>query len=187
MTVKESIDKRWSPRAFSDKAISKETLKSIFEDAGKAPSSFNEQPWSFIIGIKGDDSYPKVAKALNGFNAKWANKAPVIILTFAKKEFSRNGNPNRHAWHDLGAFMAYLSLRAIEEDIYVHQMAGILPDEVYAEFKIPQEYEVVTAVAMGYLGDKNRLDDDLRESESPKSPRKDIAEFVFSNEWGQAF
>lgn len=185
MTVKESINKRWSPRAFSDQPISKETLKTIFRDAGKAPSSFNEQPWSFIIGIKGDGSHTKVAKALNDFNAKWAAEAPVIILTFARKEFSRNDHENRHSWHDLGAFVAYLSLRAMEEDIYVHQMAGILPDEVYDEFEIPKEYEVVTAIAMGYLGDKRKLDEDLRQSESPGSPRKDISEFVFSNQWGQ--
>ncbi|MAY83710.1 MAG: nitroreductase [Flavobacteriales bacterium] len=187
MSVKESIDKRWSPRAFSEKAIPKETLKEILIDAGKAPSSRNEQPWSFIVGIKGEASYDKTVKALNEFNLKWAAKAPVIILTFAKKTFARNGNPNRHALHDVGAFVAYLSLRAMEEDIYVHQMGGILPEEVHAEFDIPEDYELVTAIAMGYLGDKNDLPEDLRDSEKPESPRMGLNEFVYAEEWGKAF
>ena len=186
MTLKETIDRRWSPRAFSEKAIPLETIKTILKDAGKAPSSYNEQPWSFIVGIKGEPSYDRVAKAMNEFNAKWASKAPVIILTFAKKEFARNASPNRHAWHDLGAFVAFLSLRAMEEDIYVHQMAGILPDEVYDTFDVPKEYEVVTAIAMGYLGDKSELPDNLQSSESPSSSRMELEEFVFSEDWGQS-
>jgi len=187
MNVKESIEKRWSPRAFSEKAIPKETIKGILKDARKAPSSFNEQPWSFIIGIKGESSFEKVSTSLNEFNSKWASKAPVLILTFAKKVFKHNGKTNRHAWHDLGAFVAFMSLRALEEDIYVHQMAGILPEEVHQQFDVPEEYELVTAIAMGYLGNKSDLPEDLRKSESPESPRMELSEFVFSDQWAKPF
>jgi len=187
MDLKETIEERWSPRSFKDQQISKSTLEEILKDAGKAPSSFNDQPWRLIVGMKGDSTYEKVASGLNEFNAKWAAKAPVLLLTFAKKTFKKNGNPNRHAWHDLGAFVAFLSLRALEEGIYVHQMAGILPDEVHGRFDIPEDFELVTAVAMGYLGEAADLPEDLAASESPGSPRMELQEYVYADQWGSPF
>lgn len=187
MTVSESIEKRWSPRAFKDQAIPKEKIKSLLNAARKAPSSFNEQPWRVVLGIKGENSHEKVSVALNEFNRKWADAAPLLMLCFAKKTFSRNGNPNRHCWHDVGAFSSYFSLRAMEEGIYVHQMAGILPNKVNETFDIPEDYELVTAVAVGYPGDPDQLPKDLREGESPESPRKELSEIAFSEEWGRAF
>ena len=41
---------RWSPRAMQGKLTKKELLP-LFEAARWAPSSFNGQPWKFIIAI----------------------------------------------------------------------------------------------------------------------------------------
>jgi nitroreductase len=43
--VHELIAKRWSPYAFSDRAVSVEDLQSLFEAARWTASSNNEQPW----------------------------------------------------------------------------------------------------------------------------------------------
>ena len=50
--IEEILRRRWSPRAFSDRMVETEKLKSLFEAARWAPSSFNEQPWSFIVATK---------------------------------------------------------------------------------------------------------------------------------------
>ena len=47
----ESIRKRWSPKIFSETPVSKEHLQQILVAASWAPSCFNAQPWSFIVGI----------------------------------------------------------------------------------------------------------------------------------------
>jgi len=50
--IEEILRRRWSPRAFSDRNVEREKLLSLFEAARWAPSSFNEQPWSFIVAFK---------------------------------------------------------------------------------------------------------------------------------------
>ncbi len=52
--VHELLRRRWSPVAFSDRRVNLETIGSLLEAARWAPSSFNEQPWSFIVATKDD-------------------------------------------------------------------------------------------------------------------------------------
>ena len=50
--IHDVLRRRWSPRAYSDRMVEPEKLKSLFEAARWAPSSNNEQPWHFIVGTK---------------------------------------------------------------------------------------------------------------------------------------
>ena len=52
--VHELITKRWSPYVFADKSVSEADLKSLFEAARWAASSYNEQPWRYIVATKAD-------------------------------------------------------------------------------------------------------------------------------------
>lgn len=51
--VHELIARRWSPYAFADRAVSDDDLRSLFEAARWAASSYNEQPWRFVVATKG--------------------------------------------------------------------------------------------------------------------------------------
>src|ERR1700739_2721471 len=94
---------RWSPRSFSDREVSQESLAKVFEAARWAASSYNEQPWRFLVGRRGSETYDRIFAALGEFNQKWARTAPVLILGTALAHFSHNGTPNRFAFYDLGA------------------------------------------------------------------------------------
>lgn len=50
--IHDLLRRRWSPRTFAERAIKPETLRSLFEAARWAPSSYNEQPWRFIVATK---------------------------------------------------------------------------------------------------------------------------------------
>ena len=50
--IEEILRRRWSPRAFADRAVEPEKLQSLWEAARWAASSFNEQPWYFIVATK---------------------------------------------------------------------------------------------------------------------------------------
>ena len=52
--IHELIRSRWSPRAYSEQSVEQEKLLSLLEAARWAPSSYNHQPWSFIIATKDD-------------------------------------------------------------------------------------------------------------------------------------
>src|SRR5437867_13075360 len=71
--VHELIRNRWSPRAFSDKAVEPAVLASLFEAARWAASSYNDQPWAYLVATKDDpENFKKVLDVLMEFNANWA-------------------------------------------------------------------------------------------------------------------
>ena len=43
------ITERWSPYAFEPRPVEREKLLSCLEAARWAPSSYNEQPWTFVL------------------------------------------------------------------------------------------------------------------------------------------
>jgi nitroreductase len=181
------IRDRWSPRAFSSKQVTRELLQKLLEAAKWAASSFNEQPWRFIVATREDQQgFAKALSCLASGNQEWARHAPVLILTVVKDSFSKNDKPNRCAEHDLGLAMGNLSIQATAEGLVVHQMAGIESDRIRETYGVPNGYHPVTAVAIGYEGDPETLPDGwMKESELAKRSRKPLAEIVFGDTWGQ--
>ena len=185
--VHELIRARWSPRAFAGTPVPPDVLRSILEAARWAPSSFNEQPWRFIVATKGDEeAYEKLLHCFNEKNRTWARLAPVLMISVAKRHFSKNEKPNRHAWHDVGHAVANLTLQALVHGVYVHQMAGILPDVIRETYAIPEEFEPVAGLALGYLGDPEDLPEERQASEFARRSRRSLEEMVFSGSWGEA-
>ena len=184
--VQDIIIKRWSPYAFSDKPVSAEDLRSLFEAARWAASSYNDQPWFYIIGTKDDpEQYEKVLSCLAEGNQAWAKHVPVIGLGVIRTTFAFNGKPNRVALHDLGAASAQLTAEATSRGIQVHQMAGILPDKAREVFDIPEGYEIQTGIAIGYADNEGESDEELLKRDSSPRPRKKLEEFVFGGAWEQ--
>ena len=185
--IHELIKNRWSPRAFADKPVALDVIKSVLEAARWAASCFNEQPWRFIVGIKGqNDSYTGILDSLVEFNQNWAKNAPVLILACGKKVFTHNQKPNRHFSYDVGQAAASLSLQAMAENLYVHQMAGFSPDKAREFFDIPEDYEAITTMAMGYLGDPDILDEKSKASELGTRARRPLSEICFGDGWEKA-
>lgn len=181
---------RWSPRAYADRPVEPEKLASIFEAARWSSSSFNEQPWRFIVAVKdasadGGADYAKALGCLVAFNQSWARTAPVLIVTAARTNFARTGKPNRCAQHDLGQAVACLAAQATELGLHLHQMAGIELEKTREAWGIPAEFEPVTVIALGYLGAPDRLPEPLRAGENAPRIRKPLAEVVFSGAWEQ--
>jgi nitroreductase len=179
--VERLIHQRWSPRAYSDKEVTAEDLKKLFEAARWAASSSNEQPWRFLVGRRGDETYQKIFNALVEFNQAWAKSAPVLVLSVAKKTFSAKGTANRHNLHDTGAAMANLALQATAIGLHTHSMAGFDNEQMRASFAIPSDYEVGAVTAIGYFGDPDSLPEHLRKQEVSPRQRKPLEEFVFSS------
>ncbi len=184
--IHELLRRRWSPRAFSDRRVEPDTLRSLLEAARWAPSSFNEQPWSFIVATKQDPAeYARLVSCLVEGNIQWAQHAPVLMVSVARLSFEEDGKPNRHAFHDVGQAVANLIVQATALGLVVHQMAGIHPDKVRELYGVPEQYDPVAAIALGYPGDPQSLPEKLRKRELAPRERKPVTEFVFSGCWGQ--
>ena len=184
--IEDSVRKRWSPLAFSDRLVEKEKLLSVLEAARWAASSYNEQPWSFIIATKENPvEFERLLSVLAEGNQEWARNAPVLMLSVAKLHFERNGVENRHAFHDVGGSSANLAIQAAAIDLYVHQMAGFDVPKAKEVYEIPTDYEPASAIALGYLGNSQTLSESLQQREQNPRTRKPLDKFVFSNTWNQ--
>jgi nitroreductase len=184
--IHELIRNRWSPRAFADKPVPPDVLRSLFEAARWAPSSNNEQPWVFLVAPKDDkENFEKMLSVLVEFNSSWAKSAPVLAIAVAKLSFAKNNAPNRNAQYDTGAASAYLSVEATARGLFIHQMAGFDPEKARQAFGIPVGWEALAALAIGYPGDPGSLPDRLKERELAPRTRKPLTEFVMAGHWGQ--
>lgn len=182
--IHELIDKRWSPRAFSDKEIEVEKIEKLFEAASYAASCYNEQPWRFIYASKDyPERYEQLFSCLVEFNQMWVKTAPMIILTLAAKKFAQNKKENYHAHHDLGLAIGNMSLQATYMDLYLHQMAGFSAEKARELFEIPEDFDIVTMIAVGYMGDATQLPENIKEMESNKRDRRLLDKILFDGEW----
>lgn len=172
------IANRWSPLAYSDKPVEKEKVMSLLEAARWAPSSFNEQPWSYVVGYKGDETHAKLADCLNEGNS-WAKGAGVLMLSVAKTFFDHKHKPNRHYMHDTGCAGGFMFLQATEMNLYMHQMAGYDLERARKSFGIPEDFEPAAMIAIGYPGDHDALPDELKEREQSPRSRKSTEDLIW--------
>jgi len=185
--IHELLARRWSPHAFAERAVEREKLASLLEAARWAPSSYNEQPWVFIVATKDEpEEYSRLLSCLVEGNQRWAKSAPVLMLSVAKLNFDRGGKPNAHAWHDVGLAAMSLVVQATALGLWVHQMAGIEPEKARELYRIPEGWEAVAGFALGYYGDANALSDRLRQRETAPRSRKPLESFVFTGQWEKA-
>lgn len=184
--IEEILRRRWSPRAFSDRVVESEKLQSLFEAARWAPSSFNEQPWSFIIATKQKpEEHARLLSCLVEGNQRWAHLAPVLMVSVAELNFEKTGKANRHAFHDVGLAMGNMLVQATASGLFVHQMAGFSPERVTEIYSVPEGFEPVAAAAIGYPAEVEVLPEPLRERELGGRSRKPVSSFVFQGKWGE--
>ena len=183
--IHQLLAQRWSPYAFQDRPVPEADLLSMFEAARWAASSYNEQPWSYVVATKENpDQFQQLLSCLVEFNQVWAKAAPVLALGIVSLKFARNGTPNRAAVHDLGLAAGNLLVEATVRGLCVHQMLGILPDRAREIFEIPEGFEAWTAIAIGYPGEPTQLPDALKARELLPRHRKPLSQFVFGGKWG---
>jgi len=183
--IHDLLARRWSPRAFDERLVEADTLRTLFEAARWAPSSSNEQPWRFIVATKDRETeWNRLFNCLVEGNQKWAFRAPVLVLSVAHMNFGDDGKPNRHAFHDTGLAAENLVLQATASGLVAHQMAGFDVEKARVDLRIPAGYEPVAMIAIGYPGNPDSLPERLRERELRPRSRRPIGEWTFLGQWG---
>ena len=169
---------------FSDRPVDAETVRSLLEAARWAPSSYNEQPWSFLIATKENAAeFDAMLGCLVEFNQGWAKSAGLLVISVAHLEFNRNQKTNRHALHDTGLASENLVIQATALGLFAHGMAGFSMEKTREIYGIPTSHEPVAAWAIGYPGDPETLPAELRAGELAPRTRKPLESFVFSGSW----
>ncbi len=172
------LNERYSPPAFSYRAVTDAELELVLEAARWAPSSMNEQPWRFLVTRKGGEGYEAMLASLNPSNQLWADKAPVLMLNLVHRTLSRNGQENYHARHDLGLATAQRTAQATELGMGLHILGGFNAEMVRTAFEIPDTYDIVSVIALGFPAGPEGLPEHLKQRELQHSPRRPLSELV---------
>jgi len=182
-----AIAERFSPYAYDGKPVDRGQALSCFEAARWAASSYNEQPWSFIVAFREDGAaFEKMLECLLEANQAWAKHAGMLMITVVVRTFSRNGKPNRVAEHDLGLAMGNFSIQATTLGLHVHQMAGINPTKARQTYNVPDGFDPITAVAVGHAADPGTFGNaDLADRDRAARSRKPLTDFVFQDAWSR--
>lgn len=182
--VMEVIKKRRSRRAYENRPVEPEKIESLFEAARWAPSSVNEQPWIYLYATKDQPAlWQKIFDALNDGNKVWAKHAPLLIVSMVRKRFLRDDLPNRSAHYDVGAANAFLSLQATVLGLNVHQLGGFHEGTLVENLSVPEDYEPVTVIAVGYPGEADMLPEHLKARELLPRMRYVQRAFVMNGEF----
>ena len=183
--VQDFIARRWSPYAFdAQRDVAAADLCSLFEAARWSMSSYNSQPWRYIVGVRSRDesTWNQVFDCLVEGNRVWAKNAPVLVLGLAEHLHPHNRKLNRAALHDLGAASAALTYEATARGIAVHQMVGIRPDRVREIFGLGETVEPLTALAIGYPAEPAAAEPALVERDERQRERRPIEAFILHGE-----
>jgi nitroreductase len=185
--IHDLVAERWSPVGFDRSVIGDDDLAALFEAARWAPSSYNEQPWRFLVARRDDpEAFDAMLSCLVDANSAWAGNASALMLTAAVTTHVRNGKPNGKALHDLGLAVGNMSAEATARGLVMHQMGGILPDRARELYGVPDDAEVVTAIAVGRAAQPRSLPDDLRGRDEAPRARRPLADQVFGGAWGRS-
>jgi nitroreductase len=183
-----AIAARWSPRAFRDEPVPEASLARVLEAGRWASSCFNEQPWAFVIAERHRDAaaFARILGLLSENNRKWAGVASVLMVACARTRFAANGNPNIHAWYDLGQSTSAMAIEAAGLGLQLHQMAGLDRARAKPELGIPEDVDVAVAIALGVPGDASSLPEPLATREAAPRVRKPRSGWTFRGRWEAA-
>ena len=188
VAIHDLMTQRWSPRAIDpDQPVPRAAVHALLESARWAPSCFNEQPWRYLVFDSSDPERLEAARAVLMDGNAWARTAPVLLLSVAAENFTKNGKPNRHGQHDVGLATENLVLQATALGLATHQMAGFDADASRAAFGIPEGFTPMAMIAVGYPAPAEVLPMALKEREMAPRERRSLHEIAFAGGWERPF
>jgi nitroreductase len=168
---------RWSPRSMTGEELDEDIMMSLFEAARWAPSSYNNQPWRFIYAKRNTRYWNKLFNLLAEPNKAWTKNAALLVVVVSRKNFEHNEKYSITHQYDAGAAWENLALEASSRGLVTHGMQGFDYEECRIDLEIPDNFDVMSMVAIGKKGPKENLPSELQNKEFPNN-RKPLNEIV---------
>lgn len=176
------IDLRRAKRALSDRPVPPEMIGRVLQAATYAPSCFNNQPWRFLV-LSDQECVERVHEALSDGNY-WVKRAPVVVVVATRLDLDcRLDDQRDYALFCCGLAVENMLLQAFKEGLIAHPIAGFSPKAVKESFAIPEDFIVITLVAVGFPGEDSFLSQKHRQLEQSPRVRKSESEVICYNDW----
>jgi len=186
MELHKVIGMRRSRRAFSDRPVEREKIERMIEAARWTPSCANRQPWRFVVVEKAAPERSALEDALDAGNA-WAKKAPVLVVSGARKADAAVVESREYYLHDTGLATMSLLYRGVDQGLLVHPMAGWKEAPLKAALSLPEDFRPIAVIAVGYPGKPEDLDEETRKKDEKRNVRKEPAEIAFLGRFDEPF
>src|SRR5262249_22005924 len=122
----------------------------LLEAARWAPSAGNSQPWSFILGRRGDAAHARLLTQLAGSSARWASEASLLVANLAHRlAEDTEWEDSEFALYDLGQAVAHMPSQAHAMGLCARQFRAFDREGLEAAFEIPPHWQLTTMTAFG--------------------------------------
>lgn len=178
MDIFETLRKRKSVRSYLPTPVSNEVLAKILEAARLAPSAGNVQPWHFII-VKDEKKRVRIAKGCK--YGKFLDESPIVIVACGDKKAS----PNWYA-AETAIALEHLVLAATALGLGTCWIGMFKEEEIRVMLKIPERFEIIALMALGYSHEKADLWAKILHAVRPRKRLEEvfsIETYGEKNEW----
>jgi len=171
MNAAEAIRARHSVRSYSQAKVPEAALRRVLEAGRLALSARNRQPWCFIV-VR--EQSVREAIASTGHFASFLAESPLVLVGCGNTKTSPK-------WHvvDVTIAMENMVIAATAEGLGSCWIGSFDGPKVKELLKIPEDYNVVALLALGYPKEKLRP--------HATRERKRLGEIAMRGEFGIPF
>lgn len=144
---------RWSPRIWDPThEATPSQVTCLLEAARWAPSAGNSQPWSFIVGRRGDDTHRRIVPHLAGSSQPWAPDASLLVVNVGHLFVEdTDWEYSEFSSYDLGQAVAHMSFQAQAMGMAARQFRAFDRDGLTEEFAVSAHWQIMTITAFGVV------------------------------------
>lgn len=146
--------KRFSVRKYSEQTVEDEKIKTIIEAGISSPTAANLQPYRIIV-IRTQEGINKLSKGAETYGASSA----FIICANIKEAWKRPFDGKITSDIDASIVTDHMMHAATDLGLGSLWMTYFKPDAIRENFNIPQDYEPVNILLVGYSADKEQSPD----------------------------
>lgn len=141
----ELAKKRYSCRSYDSRPLSQETLDQILEAAHVAPTGANRQPQRLIV-VQTKEGLEKLSRAAKLYNAP----AAIVVCGDNDAVWTRGYDQKKITDIDATIVTDHMMLAAADLGVDSVWICAFDPDVVRREFHVPENWEIVNILALGY-------------------------------------
>lgn len=190
VAIDDLLASRWSGRAFDPaRMLERDQILALLEAAHWAPSCFGDQPWRYVVCDRQSSkpAWDTALSCLSEGNQGWAGNAPLLLLALADSRLVSRDGANRWGQYDTGAASENLCLQATAMGLMAHQMGGFDKDKAAEVFAVPERYEPMAMIAVGYQLPIESLSEEQKERELKERARRPLGDNFFDGIWDNPF
>ena len=170
MSLLDLASKRHSPRAFDGSSLTREDLADAFEVARLSSSSYNNQPWRFVVALRGEQGFDALLNTAVEANRAWMKEAGAIVGVMANTVLEKTGAPDHAALLGVGMAVGAMELALVEKGLASMQAGGFDRSAFAEAVSMPDHMVAISLLAIGRLPEGHVI---------PKKERKDPSDIMF--------